>query len=565
MSAEQIRELELENQRDTIRLQYNQILKMKRLTSGANFNLVYPNQAEAAAEIISQYARGARWVVLVAPPGAGKTGVILDVLRQLGEHNDSRYQIRIDDMLLMTGMSDTDWTKTMTDGMLPAFANTIYHRGALRRREGLDSMANGIIVTDECHVAAAENQTIDKTLLRAGLKDIDALRERNMRMLDVSATPEGVLADLQKWRAETAVVMLRPDEKYKGFQTMKDESRLLNAKEYDLNEYDSAKKLLQFFENRYKDSKTKKYFAFRIYSAAAEGNIRNACKSLGWDCTSHNSKDRVDKIDSEMELAPTKHKVFLVKGFWRASKRLVRKHVGGTYESPTARPDDTGKSQGLTARFCNTFDWEGEQVEVAKRPIHFDDVDSIDRYLAWWSKDCDYMAAAYKAPRLESDGAGKVRHPKTKANPEGIVGVEADEDPAPPAPAPAPKKKRGPKPGAAKKEKVEFKAVRFNVETTVEAAVELIKTYLATTEGLLERVRAFKIDRRTMRNFGPKHRNAEGRYTYGMGKKGIELPRTYSEVSTARVGLARDNPVRLSPCYDGDQLVVCLRYITKLD
>lgn len=430
MSAEEIRQIELQYQREGLDLEYRrklQIMELKR--PGAR--MVYANQETAAMEIIQQFALGKIWIVLIAPPGAGKTGVILEVLRQLGQHVDIKHQIHIKDMLVITGMSDTEWTKTMKDGMLPSLENTVYHRAMLRGANAMNSMENGIIVTDECHVAAQQNQTIDKKLKEAGLKKIETLKLRNMRMLDVSATPEGVLADLKDWREYTAVIKLQPDEKYKGFETMKNEGRLLNAKDYDMDKYEDAEKFIKLLDTRYRACPTKKYFAFRISSATARGNINTACKELGWNIPqNHDSTDRVEDIDTLMEKAPEKHTVFFVKGFWRASKRLVRKHVGATYEAPTVRPDDTSKSQGLTARFCSTFEWEGEQLDVNLRPLHFDELDSIDRYIAWYNGGCDYKEAAYRAPRLRSDGEGRVVHPKTKAHPSGVVGVETvDEDP----------------------------------------------------------------------------------------------------------------------------------------
>jgi hypothetical protein len=162
-----------------------------------------------------------------------------------------------------------------------------------------------------------------------------------------------------------------------------------------------------------------------------------ACREFGWEYEDHDSKNRVEDIDTVMEQAPLKHKIFFVKGFWRASKRPVRKNVGGTYESLTVKPDDTSKSQGLTARFCNTYDYDGEQVDPELRPLHFDDIGSIDRYIGWWEAGCDYNEAAYKAPRLRADGEGAVKHPKTKVDPDSVLGVETvEEDPQVPHQAP---------------------------------------------------------------------------------------------------------------------------------
>ena len=483
---EEIRNAELDAQRDTLATQYRlkrRILEVKC----PGMSVVYPNQQVAANEIIANFMAGKVWVVLIAPPGAGKTGVMLEVLRQLGGHIDPQHQIHINDMLVITGMSDTDWAKTMKDGMLDAFAPTIHHRAMLRRKGGLDTLTNGIIVTDECHVACMADQTIDKKLKEANLKDIDILRRRNMRMLDVSATPEGVLHDLQRWREHTAVVVLQPDEKYQGFQKMRDEGRLLNAGDYDLEDYERAKALLRVFQDRYRHSPTKKYFPFRIYSDKARSNVVDACRELGWDFESHDSVNRVEDIDAVMEKPPTRHKVFFVKGFWRASKRLVRKHVGGSYEAPTIRPDDTAKSQGLTARFCSTFVWEGEQTNVGLRPLHFDDIESIDRYLEWTRAGYDYKEAAYKAPRLRSDGEGVVKHPNTKARPEGFKGVECDEDPVPAGPAGG---------GAVERQRAAPTAPRVNRSDYVrkhkefgsaEAARDYYEQVFGTTDGFASR------------------------------------------------------------------------------
>lgn len=433
MSADQIRKLHLDNQRETIRQQYKFKCDLLHLTR-VGAKVVYANQAEAANKIITEFMSGKVWVVLVAQPGVGKTGTILEVLRQFGQHIDPKWQAHLSDMLLLTGMSDTEWTRTVADGTLPIFEKIIHHRQQLtcraRNAPAMSTMRDGLIITDECHVAAQEDQTIHKALKNAGLGTIEALKERNMRMLDVSATPEGVLHDLRRWREDTAVVVLEPDEKYKGFQSMKDEHRLLSSKDFDLEKLEHAHRLIQLFDDRYKKSSTKKYFAFRISSDIARGNIRNACLARGWDTENHDSKDRVEDIDAVMGAAPPRHKVFFVKGFWRASKRIVRKHVGGSYEAPTKMPDDTAKSQGLTARFCSTFDWEGEQENIALRPLHFDDIESIDRYLEWTRAGYDYNAAAYRAPRLRSDGEGNVKHPRTKAADAGGV-VDENTPPTP--------------------------------------------------------------------------------------------------------------------------------------
>lgn len=436
--------LELSHQRDLLSLERKHKLAILRALKGESAELVYANQKVAACEIVDHYLRGIVWVLLIAQPGAGKTGVMMEVLRQLGEHN-GKQQVHIDDMLVCTGMSDKDWEATLKNGMLPSLKSAVYHRSNIAKKD-LSAMSNGIVVTDECHVAAEADMTLSKALKNAGLLDVDALEARNMRMLDVSATPEGVLADLSRWQEKTAVVVLQPGEKYKGFQSMLDDGRLLEAGGYDLTKPEDAYRLLKMFDDRYV-GKGKKYFPIRVSEKSkkkiggdARANIAAAAIRLGWNAPwIHDSKNRVENIDETMKTTPEKHTPILIKGFWRASKRFVRTHVGGSYESKSTARDDTTTAQGLTARFCDTFDWEGEQADNAYRPLHFADVKAIKEYLEWCRAGYDYRAAAYKGKRIKSDGRGRVENPMTKVHPDQVSGVvKRDEDPVAPVQLPLP-------------------------------------------------------------------------------------------------------------------------------
>lgn len=427
-----LRMVELENQREMMGLEARCKLRVVQATRGPNAQLVYENQVEAANQIVSHFLRGIVWVLLVAQPGAGKTGVMMEVLRLLGQHNGD-LQVHTDDMLVCTGMSDRDWERTMRNGMIPSLYETVYHRGRIGKKD-VRKMSNGIIVTDECHVAAEVGMTISNTLKEAGLLNIPALESKRMKMLDVSATPEGVLADLSKWESKTEIVVLQPSSNYKGFQSMIDDDRLLEAGDFDLSKEEDVCNLLGSFDARY-IGQSKKYFPIRVPEKSkkstvdARANISAVCAVLGWgDPWKHDSVDTVDDIDEKMKTAPSKHTVILIKGFWRASKRFVRTHVGGSYEARSSVRDDTTTAQGLTARFCDTFDWEGDQVNNDLRPIHYTDIKAIEEYLQWCQKGYDYKQAAYHSHRLSANGRGKVDNQVTKVHISQIEGIRAKKE-----------------------------------------------------------------------------------------------------------------------------------------
>ena len=416
----------LEFQREQISIDYK---RMQRLLQEENKLLVYPNQAIAAQEIHTHFINGKRWVVLVAQPGMGKTGAQLETVRlQCMRVEDAPM---LTDVMVCTGMSDTDWERTMKNGLLPCFRDRVFHRGRLPKSDDISKMKNGLIVADECHIACAATNVLGMTLKKAGLLDLGNLETRDMHMLDVSATPEAVSEQILLWGDKAAVVILQPSPIYKGFQTMLDDNCLRDASGFDLKNPADALRLLRTWDDRY-SGKAKRWFPCRVYSADARDAITRACRVLGWaEPKVHDSVVRIEDIDAEMEELPSKHTAILIKQFWRASKRLIRTNVGGTYETKPAKMDTTATSQGLAARFCDNFEWSGEQMDVKLRPLHFTDVAAVRQYLTWYNNGCVYGNVQYDAARMKSNGHGRVKAPKSKIHPANVVGLEgvAEEEP----------------------------------------------------------------------------------------------------------------------------------------
>lgn len=386
--------------------------------------LVYANQEEAAFQCFEHFKNGAQVVILVAQPGTGKTGTIHKLMHFFAIGTPEMKTL-CEDMFLACGMSEIGWVEQTKLSIIPSFRENVFHRMNFKSKlEDLRNARNGLLSTDECHIASGKNMTISKSLKEAGLLDVDMLESRNMRLLEVSATPEGVQHDLRQWGNKAKVVMLKPGDKYKGFQHMLDDERIMNAP--DLNTYDKVFHFLKYIEIRYAET-TPKFILIRTENSELRNLICKACKTSGWNKPiSHDSDTRVADIDTMMSTPPSRHTVILVKSFWRASKRVIYNHVGATYEK-TKKRDTTSTSQGLTARFCNTFEYTGDQVDVKFRPIHFCDKGAIEQYIAWFNSGCDYSSVEYQAPRMKSKN-GQVKCPQTKVNHHNVKNLEVEED-----------------------------------------------------------------------------------------------------------------------------------------
>jgi hypothetical protein len=413
--------LTLSHQRERLGQEY------KHATEKASFHgrsLTYSNQQEAAHQIIEHYRAGKSAVCLVAQPGAGKTGVALEVMYRLAiglPDDDPKASILADEMAIVSGMNDREWRQQFEKNMLPSLGKHVFHRGNLPRNRRHLAAAK-LVVDDECHVAAQKDMMMSREFKKAGLLNIDAVEAAGRKILQISATPESIDHDLKRWRSRAARVVLQPSPKYKGFRVMLQENRIRNAA--TLQSLDSALELLTVWNDRYAASPTKKFFPIRVKNKRAMAFIEAASKQLGWaEPIRHDSSSRVEEIDKLMSSAPPNHTIIFVLEFWRASKRLVRDHVGGSYEAPVAKRNTTATSQGLTARFCDTYDYEGDHLNVDLRPLHYCDIKAIKEYLAWFEDaGGDFAKAAYSCPRLMSDGQGSVKSTKSKLHPTNITG-----------------------------------------------------------------------------------------------------------------------------------------------
>jgi hypothetical protein len=392
-----------------------------------NKKLIYPNQKEAADKCVEAYNQGALLVTLVAQPGTGKTGTAQEVMRVFATNEDDEKFIFTEDIWACSGMNDNDWEKQFKDNMVDSFKENVFHRqNFIKQQERLKTIKNALIIPDECHIASGAKMTLAKTLQHAGLLDIEILRYRKIKMLDISATPESVLYDLNEWGNNAKVVKIQPGPIYKGFEVMLKEKRIIEAPILDT--YENVLDFLYFLDDRYSDS-TNKYFPMRLLDENIKNIITDICEELDWDePLIHDSETRIEDIDEKMKTAPKKHTIIFIKGFWRASKRLIREHVGATYEAIPKKQDMTSTSQGLTARFCDNYVYEGDQLDINKRPLHFCDKDAIKKYVEWFNNDCDFSKSEYKSHRIKSNGKGKVISKHSKVHESIVKNLHSEEE-----------------------------------------------------------------------------------------------------------------------------------------
>ena len=411
-------QLKLVQQRERLNMEYNHRDAMLALD---NKQLVYPNQKEAVSVIVDHYLEGKHAVALIAQPGVGKTGVALELGYRVATHSDDDIIVETDNIHTHCGMNDVEWKEQYARNMLPSLSSNIAHRSIIKNyTKELHDLEKGLLITDECHIASGKSMSQSNVLKEAGLLYIEALAQKKNKLCYISATPESISEDLKKWGDKAALVILKPGPIYKGFQVMMDEQRIRDAPE--LNTIENITNFLTIFETRY-HGHTKRFFPMRGLTVEVLDYIRTVASRMGWNVIHHDSVETIPDVDVLMSKPPEKHTIISIKEYWRASKRLIRTHIGGTYEKPPKKRNASATAQGLTARQCDNYVYEGDWLNADLRPLHYCDIGAIEQYVDWFNRGCNYATGTYTSANLKSKN-GRVKARSSLVHPSNVAGLE---------------------------------------------------------------------------------------------------------------------------------------------
>ncbi len=386
-----------------MRAYYNAKLNEVKLRKGEDKELVYENQKVAAVEIcLELFDKGKTIVTLIAEPQVGKTGTFLETAFLACTHPSDKYIVDPDNVFIITGMSDTDWQKQTKNDMLEPFKKRVYHRGRLNTQDRQDGFytnlahaKDALLIFDECHIANGKEHQISGMLRDLGLLDLSVLKDRNIKILDVSATPGATLHDTLSWGQDNhSVVILKSSNAYTGFGHFIKEKRLHES--YDLTDDKELEKLIAFIKATFPDPR---WHVIRLPSksrknADLQAKIQRICAREGWHAETHSSVDRIDDLDYHMGTRPKTHRFLLIKEFWRAGKRLNDTFIGIVHDAPTE--DLNVAAQGLAGRLCGN-----DKKQGAGAPHIFSNKELINQYIAWIDAKGDFSKVKkYKSAQL---------------------------------------------------------------------------------------------------------------------------------------------------------------------
>jgi len=345
---------------------------------------LFANHNEFAKTIVDLFDDPTTLFVMgIAQMQVGKTGAMISFIEQYID----RYEIPISNIYIITGLSSKSWIKQVKKRFPGILETQIYHRNDLTDKFTFDVMSknDSLVIIDEVQIAAQKKQTMHTTFDELCFANRQNMYEKNIKVVEFSATPDGVLKDRQNWDVAAEMVIGEPGVGYKGVFDFLDEGRVFQCKElsgYSKKEeedtQDAARKniaeLGHFIFRRY-GSDNPKYHIIRTPTGESGQVMMSNIKEIygeHFKYKTYNGMSEEEDINEILDIEPIKHTCIFIMELCRCADTINKKYVGVLYERNVKRFNDSAQTQGLPGRACG-YDDTGETIIFAN-------IDSLTLY-----------------------------------------------------------------------------------------------------------------------------------------------------------------------------------------
>ena len=187
-------------------------------------NDIYDNQKQIGKIIYKNFIDKTIIAQLViGKTQSGKTGAMFSIIYEYILNN----VIPLDNIFIITGLSDCGW-KEQTKARFPLCVRNIYHQNDIKKIiNKLRDLNNVLIIIDETHIASSDKQTLSKIFVECDLHTKTKMMKRDIKIVEFSATPDGVVYDIKKnWSENCRIEFLEQGDGYIGVKELKDAGRL---------------------------------------------------------------------------------------------------------------------------------------------------------------------------------------------------------------------------------------------------------------------------------------------------------------------------------------------------
>jgi len=298
--------------------------------------MAFPNQISTAEDLVRAFSAGNHMVLLFAQMQSGKTGTFLETARQLLSSGSIRKTI------FMCGSPAVDLHEQLVNDVKTQglFENNVFKLHDMRERVAAPKKKT-LIVWDEAHYGSKRGNIIPDWFRRKGLDTVEKMREKQVYLLMVSATPFDLAF------APQATVKMVPPSEYRGV-----EHYLENIRE------NNNENFIQVLNDEYEPHK---YGLVRVSKALTEDTVIksvlnfNSTHSSEWKIITYYPEGgklrNFSNIVRVLSRRPKNPTLILIKGRCRMGNVLPKQNLKFVYET-TDVPNTTSILQSLLGRVC---------------------------------------------------------------------------------------------------------------------------------------------------------------------------------------------------------------------
>ena len=365
----------------------NEILtKQIELKSLEGINIIYPNQEDCGKRIKCIFDDRSHVNCLVyGMTQTGKTGCMTSLIQYYILSNT----IPIDNIYIITGLSDKEWKKDTKNRMPNEINSRVLHRANLSKTfvKDIREKQNVLVIMDEIQIACEEKQTIYKTFEKCGFYDLNFLLENDIKLVQFSATPDGNLNDMQDWGNYSAKLKLEPGYGYYGPKEALEQDRVKQFK--DLTKLENVEEIKGDIETRFP---TSRYHLIRVPNKReTKDGMNNQLKVISnfkttfgeeYEYNENFLKIKKGDINDILKKKPRKPTFLFYCEILRCAKTQKKKYIGVSSERYVSHPNDSSITQGSFGRLTG-YDDNGDSICYTNIP-------SLINYIKLWENDMEF-------------------------------------------------------------------------------------------------------------------------------------------------------------------------------
>lgn len=319
--------------------------------TGKNFITDY--EYKVANDIYNNYKYNNKVISLVvAESEIGKTGIIQALTREFIYNND----IEPANILLFTGLSSCEWLRQTENRFIEMIRPNIFHT-IKKFTDFIKEKRDLLIILDEIHLIPELKNNLSIRFKECGLLDINNLIERNIKFIQISATPNTILAELYKWdRYNFNIFVIKPPDNYIGINKLLKDGKILEYK--SLLSIDNVREIREIIDNKYKNNY--KYHLIRIHTNQKDNkiimdNINEVFNNETFYIKKNNINDDLNEMFLDIE--PKKHTIIILKEKIKCSYTINKSYIGILYErNILSENNEMTIINGLISRACGYYD-----------------------------------------------------------------------------------------------------------------------------------------------------------------------------------------------------------------